>query len=99
MRTRGLLGGIALIVASIVGSFALHEYHAVRRVACADYGKGDDHIAFLHPCVASTRTRWAEFGAFAVLFIGLAGGGSLIARPRWSESTSGGERGRRVAVR
>lgn len=91
--------GVAVIVASVVGSFALHEYHAARRVACVDYSKGDDAVAFLHPCIASTRTRWADVAALLVVFSGLTVGGCLIVRPRWSEPAGHGERGRRVAMR
>ena len=91
--------GVVVVVASLVGSFSLHEYHAVRRVACADYMKGEDHIAFLHPCIASARTRWADFAAFTIVFLGLTVGGSLVIRQTWNEPTRGREPARRVAVR
>ncbi len=97
MRTGRLLLGMAVIVAALAGSFVLHEYHAVRRVACADYAKGDDDITFLHPCIASARTRWAEFAAFTVIFLGLTVGGGLLAR-FWTEPARSGERGHRVPV-
>jgi hypothetical protein len=69
---------IAVIVATVVASFVLHEIHASPSVACHAYARGADDVGYLHPCIAGAQTRWAESAAFLVAFAGLAFGARLL---------------------
>ena len=76
-RSTRLLGA-ATILAALVVSFGLSQYHAARQLACAAYARGSDNVAFLHPCLDSRETRWADWATVVVLFAGLWIGARLL---------------------
>ena len=78
-RSTRLLGA-ATILAALLVSFGLSQYHAARQLACDAYTKGSDRVAFLHPCLDARATRWADWATILVLFVGLWVGTRLVVR-------------------
>lgn len=81
VRSTRLLGA-ATILAALVLSFGLSQYHAARQLACDAYVRGSDRVGFVHPCLDARQTRWAEWATVAVLFVGLWLGARLVVRRR-----------------
>jgi hypothetical protein len=76
-RSTRLLGA-ATILAALVLSFGLSQYHAARQLACDAYARGSDRVAFLHPCLDARATRWTSWATVVVLFVGLWIGARLV---------------------